>query len=168
MLRKHKIYEGKGIQSSIVIDSNVIIDTFDQQSPNFKASMSFMEYIVGSNILFAMPMHGWFEITCTLNRLRKQGAISLPTIAGSQSMPIEFIHIDAQFLENYSSVDVPVIKAMDHLFLVVAKKNNLPLVTWDRQMITAGKKCGVQIANPAEWMQRKQCGQPDNQADGKR
>lgn len=32
MLKGHKIREGKGIQSSIVIDSNVILDTFDPRS----------------------------------------------------------------------------------------------------------------------------------------
>ena len=162
MLKKHKIHEGQGIKSTIVIDSNVIIDTFDRNSPHHGPSMDFMEYIVGHNILFAMPMHGWFELNCTLNRLRKQGTISLPTIAGSQAMPIEFIHIDAKFLENYGEVEVPVIKAMDHLFLVVAKKNNLPLVTWDIQMTTAAKECGVHVSNPIEWLQEKKYGQPDN------
>ena len=129
MLKGQKIYEGKGIRSSIVIDSNVILDTFDPRSPNREASFSFMEYIIGNGILFAMPMHGWFEIYCTVNRMKKEGKALPPVISGSQSMMVEFIHIDAQFLEKYGSVEVPVIKAMDHLFLVVAKKNNLPLVT---------------------------------------
>ena len=154
MLKGHKIYEGKGIKSSIVIDSNVIIDTFDPKSPNYKASFSFMEYILKNEVLFAMPMHGWFEINCTLNRIRKQNGLEPPIIAGKQSMMIEFLHIDSQFVENYTSVDIPVIRAMDHLFLVVAKKNNLPLVTWDGQMTTAGKECGTQVFNPEEWMQQ--------------
>ena len=80
-------------------------------------------------------------------------------------MVVEFIHIDAQFLEEYGSVDVPVIKAMDHLFLVVAKKNNLPLVTWDKQMIAAGAECGVNVSNPTDWMQQKQRGQQSNAPD---
>ena len=67
---------------------------------------------------------------------------------------VEFIHIDAQFLENYASVDIPIIKAMDHLFLVVAKKNKLPLITWDKQMIAAGVKCGVDVATPTDWLQQ--------------
>jgi predicted nucleic acid-binding protein len=156
MLKNQKIHEGKGIKSSIVIDSNVIIDTFDPQSPNYEASMSFMNHIIGNRILFAMPMHGWFEINCTLNRMRKEGLVLPPIISGAQQMMVEFIHIDAQFLENYASVeDIPVIKAMDHLFLVVAKKNKLPLITWDRQVIAAGEECGVDAVNPADWMQQR-------------
>jgi hypothetical protein len=80
-------------------------------------------------------------------------------------MAIEFIHIDDQFLQNYSDVDVPVIKAMDHLFLVVAKKNHLPLITWDEQMTKAGKECGVNVSNPQEWMLFMAKGQQTNLQD---
>jgi len=166
MLNAHKIYTGKGIKSSIVIDSNVIIDTFDPSSPNHNDSYNFMNYILGKNILFAMPMHGWFEITCTLNRIKKEKGIVPPILAGRQQTAIEFIHIDDQFLQNYSPVDVPIIKAMDHLFLVVAKKNHLPLITWDKQMTQAGKKCGVEVCNPQEWMQNMAKSQQPNVGDG--
>jgi predicted nucleic acid-binding protein len=153
MLHAHKINTGKGIKSSMIIDSNVIIDTFDPSSPNYSASCKFMDHILGKNVLFAMPMHGWFEITCTLRRIQKEKGIVPPILAGRQQMAIEFIHIDDQFLHDYSAVDIPVIKAMDHLFLVVAKKNNLRLITWDEQMTKAGKECGVYVFSPQEWMQ---------------
>lgn len=142
------------MRSSIVIDSNVVIDTFDPESPNYADSFDFMTYIISNEILFAMPMHGWFEISCTLNRIKKNKGINPPIIDGAKSMLIEFIHIDDEFLANYASVDVPIIKAMDHLFLVVAKKNKLPLVTWDKQMTNAGLKCEVDILNPRKWLSR--------------
>lgn len=123
MLSAHKLSEGKGILSSMIIDSNVIIDTFDPLSPNHKDSYKFMEYVISNKLLFAMPMHGWFEIKCVLNRKKKESGISaLPVFAGQQQMPIEFINIDGEFLENYMHVEVPVIKAMDQIFLVIAKK----------------------------------------------
>ena len=154
MLNALKVCSGKGIKSSIIIDSNVIIDTFDSSSPNYKDSYNFMEHVISKKILFAMPMHGWFEINCTLNRKKKEKGIgALPVFAGHMQTPIEFIHIDDKFLENYIDVEVPVLKAMDHIFLVVAKKNNLPLITWDKQMIKAGKECGVNIFTPIDWMQ---------------
>jgi predicted nucleic acid-binding protein len=138
----------------MVIDSNVIIDTFDPSSPNYSASYKFMGHILDNCVLFAMPMHGWFEINCTLNRIKKEKGVVPPILSGRQQMPIEFIHIDAQFMENYSNVDVPVIKTMDHLFLVVAKKNRLPLITWDGKLTTAGKECDVDVSNPTEWILR--------------
>ena len=148
------MHKGKGIKSSIVIDSNVIIDTFDPNSCNYDASYSFMDHIVAEKILFAMPMHGWFEIFCTLNRIEKEKGTLPPIFGGQQQMAIEFIHIDDQFLKNYSKVAVPIIKAMDHIFLVVAKKNSLPLITWDVQMAKAGEKCGVKMFTPEDWMQK--------------
>ena len=152
MLNAHKINTGKGIKSSLIIDSNVIIDTFDPSSPNYSSSCKFMDYILGKNILFAMPMHGWFEIKCTLNRIQKEKGIVPPILAGRQQMAIEFLHIDDQFLQNYTDVDVPIIKAMDHIFLVVAKKNNLQLITWDEQIKRAAKECNVKVFNPQEWL----------------
>jgi hypothetical protein len=170
MLNAIKVHVGKGIKSTMVIDSNVIIDTFDPSSQNHSASFKFMDHILGKNVLFTMPMHGWFEISCTLNRIKKEKGIVPPIIAGRQQMAIEFIHIDDQFLQNYSNVDIPVIKAMDHLFLVVAKKNHLPLVTWDKPMTHAGNECGVDVSNPTEWMQRitnSQQDKPDPRSAGR-
>lgn len=138
----------------MIIDSNVIIDTFDPLSENHSSSKKFMDYIVEYKILFAMPMHGWFEIKCSLNKIRDRSEIVPPFLAGQQSMCIELIHIDDQFLHNYIYVDIPWVRTMDHLFLVVAKKNNLTLITWDKKMTDAGKKCGVNVSNPTEWMQR--------------
>ncbi len=154
MLNSKKISNGKGIKSSIVIDSNVIIDMFDQDSPNYGDALDFMDYIIGNNILFAMPMHGWFEITCALNRIKKNKGFVPPIFSGCQSVPIEYIHIDDEFLSNYSSIEVPTIKTMDHLFLVVAKKNKLALVTWDKKMTKIGLQCSVDILNPREWLSR--------------
>ena len=158
MLSPKKIYVGKGIQSRIIIDSNVIIDTFDPSSPNYETSYKFMDHIVGRKVLFAMPMHGWFEITCTLNRIKKNKRIVPPIFDGKPQMPVEFIHIDDQFLQNYVDVGVPSIKAMDYLFLVVAKKNDLPLVTWDKPMTKAASECGIQVYNPKQWMDKNVIG----------
>lgn len=154
MLNAHKLSVGTGIKSSMVIDSNVIIDTFEPSSPHYKDSYKLMDYVISKKMFFAMPMHGWFEINCTLNRKKKDMKEIVPPIfAGSHQMLIEFIHIDDIFLKNYMSVEIPVIKGMDHIFLVVAKKNNIPLITRDDQMIRVGKECGVNIFTPKEWME---------------
>ena len=149
MLRGHKIHTGRGIsiKSSIVVDSNVIIDTFDPSSPNYTESHSFMDHIISNRVLFAMPMHG-FEISSTINRLKKEYChlfcwVDRRWRLNSYTLMMSFC---------YLSVDVPMIKAMDHLYLVVAKKNGPELVTWDNQMIKAGISYGVKVLTPAGWM----------------
>jgi len=82
MLSAHQLHTGKGIKSSMIIDSNVIIDTFNPSSANHSASYKFMDYILDKNILFAMPMHGWFEINCTLNRINKEKRLCLLFLQG--------------------------------------------------------------------------------------
>ena len=49
-------------------------------------------------------------------------------------------------------IDIPYIKAGDHIFVVVAKINDCPLITSDEKMITISKECGVRVFNPAEFM----------------
>jgi predicted nucleic acid-binding protein len=147
-----KIMSGKGIKSQLIIDSNVIIDTFDSKSDNYEPSLKFMNIIATERMHFLMPAHGWFEITCNLKKISQNRGIIPPFFNGSQSMLIEFIHIDDDFILTYSDVDIPFIKAKDHIFLVVAKKNNIPLITWDQQMTTIGKSSGIRMISPTEWM----------------
>ncbi len=66
--------------------------------------------------------------------------------------PIQLIHLDEQFIKKYSMVDIPYIKAGDHIFVVVAKINDCPLITSDAKMITISKECGVRVFEPVEFM----------------
>ncbi len=66
--------------------------------------------------------------------------------------PIQLIHIDKQFIEKYAMVDIPYIKASDHIFVAMAKLSDCPLITSDAKMITISKECGVRIFEPAEFM----------------
>jgi predicted nucleic acid-binding protein len=135
-----------------MIDSNVIIDTFDPKSDNYDASLKFMNKIVGKGILFLMPTHGWFEIKCNLAKIEKASRIKPPFFNGQQAMLIEFLHIDDNFINKYSKVELPFIKSKDHIFLVVAKLNSLPFITWDIQMTKIGREVNIDIYNPLEWM----------------
>ncbi len=152
MISGVQISRARGIRSSIMIDSNVIVDTFDQRSDNYEASLKFMNRIVEKRILFLMPMHGWFEIKCNLAKIEKARGIIPPFFNGQQAMPIEFLHIDDNFINKYSEIELPFIKSKDHIFLVVAKLNSLPLITWDIQMTKIGREVKIDIHNPVEWM----------------
>jgi len=152
MISATQISKTKGIKSSIMIDSNVIVDTFDQKSDNYKASLEFMNKIVEKRILFLMPAHGWFEVMCNLAKIKNDHGIIPPFFDGQQEMLIEFLHIDNIFINTYSKVELPLIKSNDHMFLVVAKYNSLPLITWDIQMTRIGKEANIEILNPSEWI----------------
>lgn len=138
----------------LILDSCVFIDAFDRDSKKNKEARALLEELLRLGITIAMPAHGWFEVECNLKWLKKNARFNGPAICGRMNYPVELIHIDDKFIKKYSMVDIPYIKAGDHIFIVVAKENNLPLITSDEKMIGVSKKCGIQVYEPAEFLQK--------------
>jgi len=109
-----------------------------------------LEVLAARGVVVTMPSHGWFEVQCTLQRLRNEGKYVAPEIDGHQQYPLKLIHIDEKFISKYAMADIPYIKAGDHIFLAVAKVNNISLITSDGNMIKVAKAAGVSVFTPAE------------------
>jgi predicted nucleic acid-binding protein len=135
----------------LLVDTCVFIDSFDPQSPNYADSLSLLKELHAKGIILTMPAHGWFEVQCSLQRLVKDKRFSGPEIAGQRQYPIRLLHIDKDFIEKYAFVDIPYIKAGDHIFVVVAKKEGCPLITSDERMTTVAKQSGVAVYSPKEF-----------------
>ena len=71
-------------------------------------------------------------------------------------MPIEFLHIDDNFINKYSGIVAIHKIKRTIIFLVVAQFNPLPLITWDIQMTKIGREVKIDIHNPVEWMASEQ------------
>jgi len=136
----------------LLVDSCVFIDWFDPKSDNHLAAADLLTELKVRNLLITMPAHAWFEIQCAFQRLIQEGRFVGPLIDGRMDYPVELVHIDELFIETYSMADVPYIKAGDHIFIVIAKVNDYPLITSDAKMIDVSKKCGVRVFEPAEFM----------------
>lgn len=135
----------------IIIDSCVFIDTFDPKSPNHTPAVELLKELRARELSITMPAHGWFEVQCTLQRLTEQQEFVGPIFDGKMNYPIELIYIDEGFIKKYSMVNIPYIRAGDHIFIVVAKVNECPLVTNDEEMIAKSNECGVQVFTPTEF-----------------
>jgi len=135
----------------LLIDSCVFIDAFDTSSLNHSASLKLLNDLKKKNIQITMPAHGWFEVQCTFQNMSNQGRFTGPKFQGDMNYPIELIHIDDEFISKYSMTEIPYIKAGDHIFVVVAKKNGYPLVTSDNKMYEVANKAGVKVFTPAEY-----------------
>ena len=136
----------------LLVDTCVFVDTFDPSSNNYADSLELLEEFRNRNQLITMPAHAMFEVLCTLNRLTIENRFNGPTIGNKMDYPIELIHIDNKFIDKYAMVEIPYIKAGDHIFVVVAKVNNYPLISSDSKMIDVCKKCGVNIYSPKEYL----------------
>jgi hypothetical protein len=104
------------MSSKILVDSCVFISAFQSCSANREASIAFLDLLLSKKQLITMPAHGWFEVWCNLRRLSDVDRKYLPPIfKGAMKYPVELIHIDAQFIEKYSNLDIPYTKAGDHI-----------------------------------------------------
>jgi len=141
--------------SKLIVDSNIFINSFNSESEFREESISFLTKLAELGQLITMPAHGLFEITCTLKRLSDIERNYLhPVIFGEKQYPIEVMHIDNQFIDRYSSVAVPYIKAGDHLYLVVSKYNGYPLVTRDGGLTKRAIEAGVNVFTPTEYIEQ--------------
>jgi predicted nucleic acid-binding protein len=156
----------------ILIDSSVFVAAFDRESASRGASIALLDELKSRKQLISMPAHAWFEIECSLRRLRQEKKFLGPTIKNRMDYPIELIHIDNQFIQKYKGADVPYIKAGDHIFLAVAKINNYPLVTRDLNMSKVANNCGIAVFTPESYLvflkNNAQPGTPPDASSGRR
>lgn len=138
----------------LLVDSCVFIDSFDPQSPNHFAAVELLSKLRSRSLLITMPAHGWFEVQCSLQKLRLEQRVSWPTIAGRMDYPVELIHIDMPFIEKYAMADIPYIKAGDHIYIAIAKINGYQLITSDTKMIAVSKQCGISVFEPIEFISK--------------
>ena len=103
-----------------------------------------------------MPAHGWFEVWCNLKRIEKVDQKFRGVNINEQwTFPLELIHIDADFIRRYGNVEIPYIKAGDHIYLVVAYVNQYPLVTTDNGMAKIARQLGLAVYTPADYVARQ-------------
>ncbi|UPT73204.1 MAG: PIN domain-containing protein [Elusimicrobiota bacterium] len=137
----------------LLVDSCVFIASFDKRSQHRATAIQLFDELAKRQIVITMPAHGWFEVQCTLQRLSSlDKSFSGPTIAGKMNYLLELLHIDKPFIQKYSMAPIPYIKAADHIFLAVAKLNNVPLITTDNKMLSIASQCGVNALPPADFL----------------
>lgn len=158
MLRAFKLPITEEIKVSILVDTNVFLDVFDTASHNHEDADNFMQYVTKKGILFQMPELAWLEMTRNLKKMveseDRREHIIMPLFNGLPQLPIQFFHLNENYEKNYKDVEVSRIKFADNVFLVIAKKDNLQLITSDKQMIKAAKESKIDVYTPGEWMNK--------------
>jgi predicted nucleic acid-binding protein len=138
--------------TKVLVDSCVFINTMKADSVHRDECHKFLEQLDANDITMLMPSHGLFEIWCNLKRIELlDKKYSGQPINGNWIFPIEAIHIDEHFLNKYSNLLLPYIKAGDHIYIAIAKTDGLPLVSTDNGMLRVAKEVGVQAFLPSEY-----------------
>ena len=138
--------------SKIILDSNVFINAFKADSEFREESVLFLQEMSRIKQQVTMPSHGLFEYKCTLKKIEEiDKTFSPPDI--TNPYPIEAIHIDYDFIKKYVNLDIPYTKAGDHLYMVVAKHNNYPLITRDKGMSKRAVEAQINVFTPTEYLE---------------
>jgi predicted nucleic acid-binding protein len=137
----------------IIVDSCVFINAMKEDSEFREQCLNFLEYLSEREREITMPAHGWFEVWCNLKRIEKiDKKFKGESVNGDWKFPVKLIHIDSDFIGKYGNIDIPYIKAADHIFVVVAYVNGYPLVTTDGPMAKKAKEIGVKVYTPEEFI----------------
>ena len=76
--------------SKLIVDSCVLINSFQKDSAHRADSIAFIDHLVEREQLITMPAHGWFEVWCNLNRLSDVDRTYLhPMFANNMQLPVE-------------------------------------------------------------------------------
>jgi PIN domain nuclease of toxin-antitoxin system len=147
-MKHDSIPEGKIF--CVLVDSCVLIDSFDPASANHASSLHLMEALADKEVVVIMPAHGYFEVQCAIERLKVEKRFNVPAIDPKKKYRLNLLPIDDGFIAKYKMADVPRLKAGDHIFLAVAKVDNISLITSDTQLLSAGRRASVSVFTPAE------------------
>ena len=66
----------------------------------------------------------------------------------------KYINIDNKFLHNYLDPSFPYIKASDLIYLLIAKKHKLPLITEDKDQYKVAVQQGIEVYTIKEFIER--------------
>jgi predicted nucleic acid-binding protein len=136
----------------LIVDTCVFINAFKKDSEYRIESTKFLNEMQSRDQLITMPAHGLFEVICSFRRVTEHDKKFIPLNLAPGIYPIEAIHIDKEFICNHINVEIPYIKAGDHIFIAAAKVGNYQLITWDKGMYSTAKKAGVQVFTPTEYL----------------
>ena len=137
----------------ILIDTCVLIAAIDNNSPHHKPANQFLEWAEKNQVTLSMPAHAYFEIWCTAKRLEKIDKIFVGRAINNKfQYPINFIYINEEFLRKYGNVELKHTKAGDHIFLVIAKLDNCPIVTLDKKMVDVANSESIKVFSPEEFI----------------
>ena len=136
----------------VIIDACVIIDAFNSESKSHDEARKLIKRAKSEKFEIVIPMHGFFEIQCTMRRLTSiEGkTISSPYNSELKALRIRPQPIDHKFIENYYDVEIPYAKAGDTIYMVMAKKLGLPLITRDNGMYKVSKEAGINVFTISE------------------
>ena len=150
----HPVRRAQDLPISPVIDSCVLIDMFDPESPRHEVAKDLGDWLIDNRVKAFMPWTGMFELNRVITRIRKENPNHQLSAHFTEERPIvvERIPVDAAFFAKYFCRELPYTKAADMLFLSIAYVDKRPLVTEDNKLREAANGAGVAVYTIVEFL----------------
>lgn len=132
-----------------LLDTCVVVDAVLSSRPRHAASSELVAKLKALDYRFPFPGHGLFEILQAIKSERQSGAT---TMAAGFITDLMLISIDESFAHAYLDLNLPHMPAGDLIFLSIAAKERVPLITEDASLYKKAKTAGVPVFTVAEFL----------------
>ena len=130
--------------NSLVLDTSVLVDIFNQDSGRHPSALKLANHIVNNNYRVTLPYHALFELGSSMKR--EIASLNLNKhITEKRPLLVNMVPIDDSFLQKYMDTSVPYLKAGDLLFVLIAKKEGLKLITEDVAQYEVARAANVEV-----------------------
>lgn len=130
------------IMNSIIIDASVLTDMCLMDRERHTNAVALVKHIQENNIQLTIPMHAILEVKSSIGQERSKPGSGIID-PGFYLKINEIIPIDNNFINEYMDLSLPHIKAGDLIYILIAKKKNIPLITEDDKQLRVANKSGV-------------------------
>jgi predicted nucleic acid-binding protein len=136
--------------SRVIVDTCVLADCLFKERPRHSLALGLVEELKHRSCTVVVPAHSFFElISVALSEKHRRGTpLSLSSFGKDLSVPIEMVAIDLPFIQSYliepaGSGIIIEGGGADAIFISIALKRGLPLISEDDKMLKRARAVGV-------------------------
>lgn len=143
------------LQRCVLVDTCVLVDLMLTTRSRHGTVRSLYQYLSTSGLTILVPAHALFEAKSALmnEKITHDNMLSFNSdLTWRQPLLIRFIAIDGTFLDLYLGEQLPYLKGGDMIFLAIANRHRVPLITADNAILQKGRELGITVYTPAEYL----------------
>jgi predicted nucleic acid-binding protein len=144
---------------AVVLDTSVIIDSFAPHRPRHASAQRLVHLLKENGHEVLLPAHALLEMTSAIMCEKKRLGVPVKGLKVDQALPcqLHMIYIDKTFVNDYfleplsrgQFIDTA---GGDMVFVAVARKHAVPLITEDVKMAKVARAVGVNALTIAEYL----------------
>ncbi len=125
------------MDEKVVVDASVWVSSLQQQDVNHAASRLWMEKYIAKGGLLIAPTVLLIEVAAAISRRTGESTLAreaIKVLTSASSM--QLIPMDATLVQVAVSMAADLqLRAGDAIYVAVARKMNIPLVSWDKEQL---------------------------------